>query len=266
LLESSLFGHTKGAFTGAHADKIGYFQATKGGTLFLDEIGDLSLRAQAKILRVIEYGEVTPVGSVESEKVDVRLLAATHRDLKKLVEEGRFREDLYYRLTGLNLHLPPLREHPEDIPLLARHFLDKFCRENALPPKRLTSDAEAFLKIQPWPGNVRELLHFMGRVAVFAETQTISSDLILKVLRFDANKLSPTAEIPTLQTLHEARESFEREYILAALQRYNFNKSRAASALGIKRSQLYRKMEKLKIQNMNMHHASLEVNELEPNF
>jgi DNA-binding NtrC family response regulator len=248
LLESELFGYVKGAFTGAHADKPGLFQAANGGTLFLDEIGDLSLRAQAKVLRAIEYGEVTRVGEVNSEKVDVRLIAATNKDLAKLVEEGKYREDLYYRISGMNLHVPPLRERPEDIPLLAKYFLSKFCQENQLPPKTLSLDADAVLKVQTWKGNVRELLHFIGRLAVLSDRNPITSAQIWQVMRFDhdaaISNWSTTAKTPSL---HEARDSFEREYILAALRDHEYNVRHSAVALGIERSQLYRKIEKLGI-------------------
>lgn len=257
LLESELFGHVKGAFTGADRDKLGLFQAAGGGTLFLDEIGDLSLRAQAKVLRAIEYNEVTRVGDINSEKINVRLIAATNHDLARLVREGKYREDLYYRINGMNLHLPPLRERPEDIPLLAKHFLDKFCQENQLPPKTLTPDTEAVLKLQQWRGNVRELQRFMWRVAVLSDRDMINSSQVWQVLNFDGHQDLATAMISAkTPSLHEARESFERDYILTSLRDHDNNITQSAIALGIERSQLYRKIEKLGIKINAKHNGN----------
>lgn len=257
LLESELFGHVKGAFTGADRDKLGLFQAAGGGTLFLDEIGDLSLRAQAKVLRAIEYNEVTRVGDINSEKIDVRLIAATNHDLARLVQEGKYREDLYYRINGMNLHLPPLRERPEDIPLLAKHFLDKFCQENQLPPKTTTPDTEAVLKLQQWKGNVRELQRFMWRLAVMSDRDTINSSQVWQVLNSDGHHdLAAAAITAKAPSLHEARESFERDYILTSLRDHDNNITKSAIALGIERSQLYRKIEKLGIKIDTKHNGN----------
>jgi len=255
LVEAEFFGYVKGAFTGADRDKLGHFQAAKGGTLFLDEIGDLSLAAQAKVLRAIDSNEVTRVGDVNSETIDVRLIAATHKDLRKLVQEEKYREDLYYRITGLNLHLPPLRERPEDIPQLAQHLLDKYCQENQLPPKTLTPDTEAVLKLQPWKGNVRELRHFMGLLALLSDRDVINSAQVWQALNFDGQHNFPAAtSSATRPSLHDARESFERDYILAALREHDHNVTQAAVTLGIERSQLYRKIEKLGIKLNTRHH------------
>ena len=173
LFESELFGHVKGAFTGADRDKVGLFEAADGGTLFLDEVGDMPLSTQAKLLRAVQNQEILPVGSLRSRKVNVRVVAATHRDLRTAITNGRFREDLYYRLAMVELNVPSLKERPADIPLLARHFVRLFASEYGKQINGLTPRALIVLERYGWPGNVRELEHVIGRACMLADTHMI---------------------------------------------------------------------------------------------
>ncbi|HOC89831.1 MAG TPA: sigma-54 dependent transcriptional regulator [bacterium] len=241
LLESELFGHAKGAFTDAHASHKGKFQLAHQGTLFLDEIGDLSLQAQAKILLALEQGEVSPLGSEEVERVDVRLICATNQELQSMLTEKRFREDLYYRINVVPIHLQPLRERPEDIVPLADYFLQHFCRLHGSEAKELISDAQVFLSTQPWPGNVRELKNTMEKLVILASDQRITARLVQNALKFQSAVDTPHAR----ETLREAREAFERSFIQATLREFHGNMTEAAAALDIDRSHLYRKMEHL---------------------
>ena len=237
LVESELFGHEKGAFTGALQKKQGRLERADEGTLFLDEIGDLSLEAQAKLLRAIETGEVDRVGATETVKVDVRIVSATNKDLAAAIEKGEFRRDLFYRLNTLPLHVPPLRERRADIPLIAEHYLAGFCRAEGRPPKRLTPEALEVLQEYRWPGNVRELKNLMERAAVLVEgTEVSGEDLALWL------ESTPESEEPA--GLRGEIERREAEAIRKALEGANWNVTQAAAGLGIDRTNLHRKMRK----------------------
>jgi len=240
LIESELFGHMKGAFTGATADRRGKFETADGGTLFLDEIGDMTLKTQAKVLRALQEQIVEPVGGSSSVKVDVRVIAATNKDLPSEIRAGRFREDLYFRLNVIPIFVPPLREREGDIVLLAEHFMAEFAREYGRRPKRLDPAASAGLRSYRWPGNVRELRNVIERLMIMVPGETIAlGDLAF----LDSGAISaadPSAPAPL--PLHDARERFERDYIVRALAAQHGNISRTAEILGVERSNLYRKM------------------------
>ncbi len=246
LLESELFGHVRGAFTGADRAKKGLLEQAHGGTLFLDEIGDMSTEMQKKLLRVLQEGEVRPLGSNQVTKVDVRLLAASHEDLEKMVKAGSFREDLFYRVNVLALRLPPLRNRREDIPLLANALLTRAAREAARPAPHLSHDVLAALAAHDWPGNVRELENEMRRVLLLAEDSVRLEHLTPAILtRGEAPKPAAGAFLPlVVGDLRSAVESFERIAIDEALRRAGGNKSRASKELGISRFALQRKLEK----------------------
>ena len=240
LIESELFGHVKGAFTGAVADRRGKFEVADGGTLFLDEIGDMSLKTQAKVLRALQEQIVEPVGGTGSVKVDVRILAATNKDLTAEIRAGRFREDLYFRLNVIPIFVPPLRDRESDLPLLAEHFIAELAREYGKRPKRLDPGAAAGLRSYRWPGNVRELRNVIERLMIMVPGDTIAlSDLAF----LDGTPVAaPQQDAAAQESLHDARERFERDYILRALAAQQGNISRTAEALGVERSNLYRKM------------------------
>jgi two-component system nitrogen regulation response regulator NtrX len=240
LIESELFGHVRGAFTGALADRRGKFEMADTGTLFLDEIGDMSLKTQAKVLRALQEQVVEPVGGTNSVKVDVRVLAATNKDLPTEIRAGRFREDLYFRLNVIPIFVPPLRDRDSDIPLLADHFMSDLAREYGRRPKRLDPGAATGLRSYRWPGNVRELRNVIERLMIMVPGETITlSDLTF----LDGAVLSaPEAPGAPPLLLHEARDRFERDYILRALAAQQGNISRTAEVLGVERSNLYRKM------------------------
>lgn len=238
LVESELFGHVKGAFTGATRDRTGKFAEADGGTIFLDEISEMPLEAQAKILRVIETGEVTPVGSDKTGTVDCTIVAASNRNLDELVAKSKFRQDLYYRLNVVMFSLPPLRERPSDIPLLAEHFLKKFAAESGGAAKRLSQDASTLLQQQEFRGNVRELKNLMERVNIYCDGEIATADVLLPLLP-QSTAVSGSA------TLKDAVDEFERDYIKATLERHNGNMAEAARQLGLERSHLYKKMKKL---------------------
>ena len=240
LIESELFGHAKGAFTGAVSDRRGKFEVADGGTLFLDEIGDMSLKTQAKVLRALQEQIVEPVGGSGSVKVDVRILAATNKDLQAEIRAGRFRDDLYFRLNVIPIFVPPLRDREADIPLLAEHFVAELAREYGKRPKRLDPGAAAGLRSYRWPGNVRELRNVIERLIIMVPGDTITlSDLAF----LEGMSLAvPHEDTAPQESLHDARERFEREYILRALASQQGNISRTADVLGVERSNLYRKM------------------------
>jgi two-component system nitrogen regulation response regulator NtrX len=242
LIESELFGHVRGAFTGAVADRRGKFELADGGTIFLDEIGDMSLKTQAKVLRVLQEQTVDAVGGKSSIKVDVRVLAATNKDLQAEIRAGRFREDLYFRLNVIPIFVPPLRDRQDDIPLLADHFMSDFAREYGRRAKGFESGARAALQRYPWPGNVRELRNVIERLMIMVPGDTISpADLGF----LDPSGLSRAAgpePAGERLTLHEARDQFERDLILRTLAEQQGNMSRTAEVLGVERSNLYRKM------------------------
>jgi two-component system response regulator HydG len=236
LLESELFGHVKGAFTGAGASKKGLFEEAHGGTLFLDEIGEMTPGLQVKLLRALQSGEVRPVGSTQAITVDARVVAATNRDLEPMIRQGSFREDLFYRLNVIPIVLPPLRERREDIPLLAEHFLARFAERQGRV-LRLSAGATERLLRYAWPGNVRELENAMERLAILARDETIDpGDLPPHVGAGLA--LGPAPGLAAEQTLADA----ERAHIVQMLERYGWNHSRAAEALGIGRTTLWRKL------------------------
>ena len=240
LIESELFGHMKGAFTGAVADRRGKFELADGGTLFLDEIGDMTLKTQAKVLRALQEQVVEPVGGASSVKVDVRVLAATNKDLPSEIRAGRFREDLYFRLNVIPVYVPPLRHRDADIPLLAEHFLTDLAREYGRRPKRFEAGAAARLRGYPWRGNVRELRNVIERlmIMVAGEVITVHDLAFLDGIAID----DPSSTEIETRPLHEARDRFERDSILKALSAQQGNISRTADVLGVERSNLYRKM------------------------
>ncbi|RMH44466.1 MAG: AAA family ATPase [Deltaproteobacteria bacterium] len=244
LLESALFGHVRGAFTGAVADKQGLFAAADGGTFFLDEIGDMSPALQVKLLRVLQEGTFTPVGATKPVHVDVRVIAATHKDLAKLVERGEFREDLYYRVNVLKVTLPPLRDRVEDIPLLVAHFLAKHYHGKGTPP-RLSREAMDALQRYRWPGNIRELENEIERLIVLgADQPELGVELLSQRVRDAASQPPPAraGSAPSYRgTLKEAVEALEAEYIYQGLIRTHWNKSQLAKELGISRSNLIQK-------------------------
>jgi transcriptional regulator with GAF, ATPase, and Fis domain len=255
LIESELFGHEKGSFTGAQARKRGFFEQAHGGTLFLDEIGDMDLAAQAKVLRALQNGEIVRVGSEHVLSVDVRVLAATNKDLSKAVADGKFREDLFFRLDVFPIRVPALRERPDDILLLADAFIAAFCNDNGLKPKKADPAVYATLTRRAWPGNVRELKNVIERAAI------LSSDVITIADLPEDPHLSPFDEEPQDRaagdeppalsftkasgerlTLREYREASERQYIVRVLKELDWNISRAAVALGVERTNLHKKI------------------------
>jgi two-component system nitrogen regulation response regulator NtrX len=244
LIESEMFGHVKGSFTGAMADRKGRFEVANAGTLFLDEIGDMSLMTQAKLLRVLQEGTVTPVGSSDGRPVDVRILCATSKNLQEEIAQGRFREDLYHRINVLTIAVPPLRSRREDIPELAEHFLRLSSVENGVKPKRLSPRAVDFLTQLPWQGNVRELRNLMERVVVLIAKEVVGHPDLMGVLNMSSASAGEEGPLP----LREARARFERQYILYRLSANGGNLGHTARELGIERTNLYRKMKQLGIQ------------------
>jgi two-component system nitrogen regulation response regulator NtrX len=247
LIESELFGHVKGSFTGAHEDKIGKFQKADGGTLFLDEVGDMSLNTQAKVLRVLEEQRFEPLGSGKTLQVDVRVIAATNKNLEEEIAKGNFREDLFYRLNVIPFYVPPLRDRAKDVALLADHFLGEFGSAYGRRPNSLTPAAYEALEGYSWPGNVRELRNLMERLVIMNPQERIGVDRIpLPVSRVSAG--APHNAMPHFATLEDARRAYEREYVLKTLDGLGGNVTRAAEALGLERSHLYRKMKSLGIE------------------
>jgi len=240
LIESELFGHEKGAFTGAHARRRGKFELADGGTLFLDEIGDMSLKTQAKVLRALEERAFERVGGKDTIRVDVRVIAASNRDLEGLIRAGRFRDDLYYRLNVIPIEVPPLRERRDDVPALVDHFVALFCAENGKRPKTLSGEALAYFLAYDWPGNVRELRNMLERLVIMAPGDVIDADDLPAPLR--PKDTLPAGAEPRERPLREARDNFERAYILAELRANDWNMTRTAERLGIERSHLYRKI------------------------
>jgi two-component system, NtrC family, nitrogen regulation response regulator NtrX len=243
LIESELFGHVKGTFSGAAEDKIGKFQKANGGSLFLDEVGDMSHRTQSKVLRALEEQRIEPIGSNQALRVDVRVIAATNKNLEQEISRGSFRQDLFYRLNVIPFFVPPLRDRKEDIPVLARYFLNEFSAEYGKKTRELSEGALEILMRYPWPGNVRELKNLVERLVI-----------VCPQARIEPHHLPPelfrgVAESPQqpYSTLHEARSAYEREFILRKLQEHRWNMTQTASALGLERSHLYRKMKSLGI-------------------
>jgi two-component system nitrogen regulation response regulator NtrX len=245
LIESELFGHRKGSFPGAAAEKEGKFQKADGGTLFLDEVGDMSLKTQSKVLRTLEEQRFTPVGSDQVITVDVRVIASTNKDLEEEIAKGNFREDLFYRLNVIPFVVPPLRERKEDIPLFARYFLKELAATYGRRPREITDDAIAVLMRYSWPGNVRELRNVIERIVIMNPTTTKFERKHLPPLVYrDGSRRSAGTEF---STLHQARDAYERDYILKKLDENHGNVSRTAELLGLERSHLYRKMKTLGI-------------------
>src|SRR5947209_5948880 len=245
LIESELFGHEKGSFTGAIRKQTGKFVAADGGTIFLDEIGDMSLRTQAKVLRVLQEGEVEPVGSATVVKVDVRVIAATNKDLVEEIRAGRFREDLYYRLNVIPIRTPPLRERRDDIPVLAEHFAVLFSQEHNKHPKKFTPTALRALQDAPWRGNVRELRNMIERLVIMVPNDNIDvTDLPAEFFRAAADIITSAMRLSTLQ---EFKDEAEKAFILAKLREHGWNVSKTAEAIDTPRSNLYKKIEQYNI-------------------
>jgi two-component system response regulator PilR (NtrC family) len=248
LLESSLFGHMKGAFTGAIATKRGLFEVADGGSIFLDEIGNINLETQAKLLRVIQEKEFMRLGSVDTIKVDVRIIAATNADLQKLMRESHFREDLFYRLNVITIQLPPLRRRREDIPMLVSHFLDKYAEENKRKVREVTPDAMRILMDHTWPGNVRELENAIERAVVLCTADRIGPDLLPDYLRYPVETEQPAMVVPAEGlSLKDAVSRYERAMILQSLEMANGVQKRAAELLNLKPSTLNEMMKRLGI-------------------
>ena len=239
LLESELFGHARGAFTGAVQAHKGLFQSADGGTLFLDEIGDMPLSLQVKLLRVLQEGEVRPVGSTQSIPVDVRVISATHRDLDSQREQGLFREDLYYRLNVVSLKLPSLADRREDIPLLAVHILHRLAERYRKPPSTLAPDAMALLVAAPWPGNVRQLINLLEQAVALTPTAVIPATLVQAALKEDAAALVP---------FEEARKTFERDYLVRLLKITGGNVTQAAQLAKRNRTEFYKLLQRHRLE------------------
>jgi two-component system nitrogen regulation response regulator NtrX len=253
LIESELFGHEKGSFTGATEKQIGKFEQADHGTIFLDEVGDMSAKTQAKVLRVLQEGEVERLGSARTIKVDVRVIAATNKDLEAEIEKGTFREDLYFRLSVIPIRVPPLRDRREDIPALVRHFVDLFSRENNRKPQRFTPAALEYLQKARWKGNVRELRNTVERLLIMTPGDSIDIDDLRDVVRADAKAAAAPEpnERDRPGTLREFKESAERAFLVDKLRENAWNISKTAEVIGTPRSNLYKKLEQYAISQEN---------------
>jgi two-component system nitrogen regulation response regulator NtrX len=255
LIESELFGHEKGSFTGATEKQVGKFEQADRGTIFLDEVGDMSAKTQAKVLRVLQEGEVERLGSARTIKVDVRVIAATNKNLEEEIEKGRFREDLYFRLAVIPIHVPPLRERPEDVPLLVRHYMDYFSRENNVRPKRITQAALDVLQRSRWKGNIRELQNTVERLHIMTNADTIDVVDLPESLRSPATpgsgpaapKLASESEQAKAGTLREFKDNAERAFLVGKLRENGWNISKTAEVIDTPRSNLYKKLEQYQI-------------------
>ena len=252
LIESELFGHEKGSFTGATEKQIGKFEQADRGTIFLDEVGDMSAKTQAKVLRVLQEGEVERLGSARTIKVDVRVIAATNKDLEAEIEKGNFREDLYFRLSVIPIRVPPLRDRRDDIPVLVRHFVDVFSRDNNRRPQRFTAAALEYLQKARWKGNVRELKNTVERLLIMTPGDPIDVDDLREFVRTEAPKTAPAAggadaERERPGTLREFKESAEREFLVQKLRENGWNISKTAEVIDTPRSNLYKKLEQYNI-------------------
>jgi len=253
LIESELFGHERGAFSGATQMKRGQFEQANGGTLFLDEIGDMSLNTQSKVLRALQEQQFHRVGGTKLLKVDVRVIAASNKNLAKEIEKGAFRDDLFYRLNVLPIEVPPLRERTEDIPLLVRHFLRLHAAEQGLKAKEVTPAALEALQAYDWPGNIRELRNLVERLMIMVSGPAIEASDVMQFLESRPGSQAPAPAQPSVATkayasLRDARNAFEREYIARKLRENNWNVSRTADNLKIERSHLHRKIKMLSIE------------------
>ncbi|HOA07272.1 MAG TPA: sigma-54 dependent transcriptional regulator [Spirochaetota bacterium] len=247
LIESELFGHEKGAFTGAVARRIGKFEQADGGTLFLDEICDMSASAQAKVLRVLQEQELERVGGTETIKVDVRIISATNIDVKKAVEKNEFREDLYYRLNVIPIHIPSLSERKDDIPDLVCYFMKKFSEEHGIVEKRISAGGMDFLSHYTWPGNIRELKNLMERASIMIPSDEIGADDLKKYI--EANESYQEIYMTDKSSLKLAKEDFEKKYIESALEKNKGNITLTAKDIGIERTNLHRKIKQYNIEN-----------------
>ena len=244
LIESALFGHMKGSFTGAVADREGKFEQAHGGTLFLDEIGDMSLEAQAKVLRVLEQGVLTRVGGSKSIEVDVRVIAATNKDLEHQIEIAAFREDLFYRLNVVPIRLPALRERRDDVPMLIDHFCEQMANGRGVVPKRFSASAVERLQALPWPGNVRELRNTVERLLILSESPEVGPEDVDLLASGRGGSQSMSGEILGLETFGEFKESAERGYIVQKLRENDWNVAETARRIEMPRSNLYKKIER----------------------
>jgi two-component system nitrogen regulation response regulator NtrX len=250
LIESELFGHEKGAFTGAHARRKGKFELADGGTLFLDEVGDMSLAAQAKVLRALQEGVIQRVGGDQQIGVDVRVLAATNKDIEKEIAAGSFREDLYYRLNVVPLHVPSLDERREDIPVLVRHFVELYCAENGLPPKAFEDEAIAVLQARPWPGNVRELRNTVERLVILAPAGSVRGEDVAGLTGPPVGRTREDATAALLDrnlSFSDYRDAAEKAFLERKLLENDWNVSETARQLDMQRSHLYKKIEKYRL-------------------
>jgi two-component system nitrogen regulation response regulator NtrX len=243
LIESELFGHEKGSFTGATEKQIGKFEQADRGTIFLDEVGDMSAKTQAKVLRVLQEGEVERLGSARTIKVDVRVIAATNKDLEQEIEKGTFREDLYFRLSVIPIQVPPLRDRREDIPALVRHFADLFTRDNNRRPQRFTQAAFDHLQKARWKGNVRELTNTIERLIIMPPRVVVDVDDLREIVRIESKAPIADNEKERPGTLREFKESAERTFLVGKLRENNWNISKTAEVIGTPRSNLYKKLE-----------------------
>jgi two-component system, NtrC family, nitrogen regulation response regulator NtrX len=247
LIESELFGHEKGSFTGATEKQIGKFEQADKGTIFLDEVGDMSLKTQAKVLRVLQEGEVERLGSARTIKVDVRVIAATNKNLEDEIEKGTFREDLYFRLAVIPVYVPPLRERKDDIPLLVRHFADLFARDNNFRPKRVTPAAMDVLQRYRWKGNIRELRNTVERLIIMTPADSIDLPDLPESIRVDGPSRGPDNEVVKAGTLREHKEVSERAFLVQKLRETGWNISKTAELIDTPRSNLYKKLEQYNI-------------------
>jgi two-component system nitrogen regulation response regulator NtrX len=241
LIESELFGHEKGSFTGATEKQIGKFELAHKGTIFLDEVGDMSLKTQAKVLRVLQEGEVERIGSQKTLQVDVRVIAATNKDLEEAIEKGSFREDLYFRLSVIPIRVPPLRERPDDVPGLVEHFVDFFSKEHNFRKKTVSPEALQALTRHPWRGNVRELKNAIERLLIMVEAPEIRAEHLSDMLRRGGDSGAPPSV--GAGSLKDFKESAERAYLVQKLRENRWNISATATAIGTPRSNLYKKLE-----------------------
>lgn len=244
LIESELFGHMRGSFTGAVQDRAGKFEQADGGTLFLDEVGDMSLAAQAKVLRVLQEGEVTRIGGAKPRRVDVRVIAATNKRLEDEITSGRFREDLFYRLNVVPLHVPALRDRREDIPLLVAHFLDRDARDGGVVRAGIDRAALDRLTAFDWPGNVRELRNTIERLGILSDGPTIGADDVERLVGTRDVDVATVGAIQSSRTYEEFKDSAERSFLLARLREHEWNVAETARALQMPRSNLYKKIER----------------------
>jgi len=243
LIESELFGHEKGSFTGATEKQIGKFEQADRGTIFLDEVGDMSQKTQAKVLRVLQEGEVERLGSARTLKVDVRVIAATNKQLEEEIAKGTFREDLYFRLSVVPIHVPPLRDRREDVPLLVRHFAELMARDNNFRPKRFTPAAIELMQQHRWKGNIRELKNTVERLLIMAPGETIDVGDLRGVLRVESRTNDEDGGREKPGTLREFKEVAERQFLVEKLRENAWNISRTAEVIGTPRSNLYKKLE-----------------------